>query len=180
MSSAAPPDAIQASSAGTGIKKKTKKRNKPKKHVDTSTKHDDGDGDGAADQQPSLSPSPRDDGDDDDDDDDKNNDLSAADEEPDTPVVSDKHPSYLQCTRSSSTAGASRSRLWTPEGPRGVAARRPREACRRPPVDPPTLLWTRASLLHVLYKTYVLCTSSTDLLSTAALPASHLRDQLSS
>lgn len=76
MSSAAPPDAISASSAGTGNKKKNKKRNKPKKNIDTGAKH--GDDYGAADQQ--SSPSSRDD---------KSNDLSAADDEPDTPVVSD-------------------------------------------------------------------------------------------
>lgn len=76
MSSAAPPDAVSASSAATGNKKKNKKRNKPKKNVDTGVKH--GDDDDLADQQ--ISPSPRED---------KSNDLSAADDEPDTPVVSD-------------------------------------------------------------------------------------------
>lgn len=75
MSSAAPPDAISASSAGPGNKKKNKKRNKPKKNIETGTNN--GDVDGAADRQ--SSPSPRDN---------KANELSAADDEPDSPVVS--------------------------------------------------------------------------------------------
>lgn len=79
MSSAAPPDAISASSPGTGNKKKNKKRNKPKKNIDTGDNHVEADG--AADHQ--SSPSPRDD---------KINDLSAGDDEPDTPVVSDLQP----------------------------------------------------------------------------------------
>lgn len=73
MSSAAPPDAISASSAGTGNKKKNKNKKKPKKAVDTG-----GDHGGAADQQ-QPSPNPRDG---------NSNEVSAAEDEPDTPAVS--------------------------------------------------------------------------------------------
>lgn len=81
MSSAAPPDAISASSAGTGNKKKNKNNKKPKKAVDTG-----GDHCGAADQQ-QPSPNPRDG---------NSNEVSAAEDEPDTPAVS---PATAYCTR---------------------------------------------------------------------------------
>lgn len=58
MSSGAPPDAISASSAGTGSgnkKKNKKKANKPKKAIDTEGSRD---GDGVTDQQPTTPASP--------------------------------------------------------------------------------------------------------------------------
>lgn len=74
MSSAAPShDAIAAPT-----KKKNKKAKKPKKLTDSNAKEDDG---GAAEQQ--ASPGTRDG---------NNHDLSAGDDEPDTPVVSKQSP----------------------------------------------------------------------------------------